>query len=185
MLLTVRGEKTYVAEIPKAELSIENLYFIDYQVCAKDGSNTNLCTQVYTIMIADFQFGTWFPSVLYPNQTYLMDIQVRSVNGFDQPIDLSMSGLTTQQITATFEPSHVIPIPSDVRMAKLIFGIRNSAPAGEYYLTVTGKSGTIKRSISWTLSIPDFKFAVAPSSATLRASEHATFNMTLSSIIRF
>lgn len=187
MLPTVRGGKTYVSEIPKAELteSLYSLYSVDYQICVKDESNADLCTQVYTIKIGDFYFYAGLPTILYPNQTFSMDILVVSQNGFGRPIDLSIDGVSTQKITATFEPSPVTPIPSGVKIVKLNFSIQDSAPAGEYYLTVTGKSGTITRFFSWTLEIPDFNFAIAPASATLKPGDRASFNITLSSMYHF
>lgn len=184
MSLTAQGGKTYAGQIPKTELT-GPLYSVDYQICAKDESKADLCTQVYTIKLGDFQLYASLPTILYPNQTFSMNIGVVSLNGFSQPIDLSIDGVTTQKITATFESSPVTPIPSGVKNVKLNFRIQDSAPGGEYLLTVTGKSGTITRFFSWTLKVPDFKLAVAPVDVTLERGDTTSFNVTLTSMYDF
>jgi len=185
MLPTAQGGNIYAGQIPRTEPT-EYVLLVDYQVCAKDGTNASLCTQIYTIMIVDFFL--WcpsLPSIFHPNQTFSMDLGVQSLNGFDRPIDISISGLTTQKITATFQPSHVTPVPSGLVWTKLSVKVQDSAPAGDYHLTVTGKAGTLTRAFAWTVSIPDFRLVVTPPSVTLRRDDRATFNITLSSMYKF
>lgn len=180
MLPTVRGGNTYLYEISEIEVTEP----IEYQICAKDKSKTVLCTRTYTILVGDFYFIAFLTPTFYPNLTSTMDIVIQSVNGFDRPIDLSISGLPAK-VSATFEPSRVTPVPSQTSTAKLHFRIGDSAPAGKYDLTVTGESGRIPRSFVMTLSIPDFELLVTPLTQTIKRNERAAFTITLRSLHDF
>ncbi len=180
MLPTVRGGNTYLHEILGAEVTEP----VDYQICAKDRSNARLCTQTYTILVGDFYFVAYLTPLFYPNRTSSMDIEIQSVNGFDQPVELSISGLPAK-VLATFEPSRVTITPSQKSTAKLHFRIRDSAPAGKYDLTVAGTSGSITRSFVMTLSIPDFELVVTPSSYTMKHDARTSFTITLRSLYGF
>jgi len=178
---TARTANTYVYEI----LGSETTESIDYQICAKDRSNTRVCTQTYTILVADFYFVAYLTPIFYANRTSTMDIGIRSVNGFNRTILLSISGLGTQKITAIFEPSSVTPVPSQSSTVKLHFGIEDSAPAGKYSLTVSGTSGTVKRSFVMTLSVPDFQLNVTDLGQGLKRGDRASFTITLRSMYDF
>jgi len=178
MQLMVKGGSTYLHEIPRNETTES----VDYQICAKDGSNISLCTPTYTVAAGDFKFEAHSTPVFYPNRTSSMDVKIQSVNGFNQTIDLSISGLTIQEAKATFEPSHVTPPPSQSSIVKLSFQIEASARGGRYDLTVSGTSGAVKRSFGMTLWIPDFEFVGNPSNQTLKLGDHTAFTITLRSM---
>jgi len=181
MQLTARTGNTYMYEIPANETTES----VDYQICARDQSNIRVCTQTYTILVADFYFVAYLTPIFYANRTSSMDIGIQSVNGFNRTIYLSISGPTTQKITTTFEPSSVTPVPSKTSTVKLHFGIQASAPATKYDLTVSGTSGTIKRSFVMTLSVPDFELNVTRFDQALKRGDRASFTITLRSLYGF
>jgi len=181
MQLSARAGNAYMYEIPGNETTES----IDYQICAKDGLNTRICTQTYTILVGDFYFIAYLTPVFYANRTSSMDVGIRSLNGFNRTIELSITGLPTQKITARFEPSHITPAPSQTTTVKLYFGIPDSAPAGKYDLTVSGSSGTVKRSFVMTLSVPNFELNVTRLSQALKRGESATLTVTLRSTYGF
>lgn len=176
----VRDGHTYLRDIPETEVTEP----IDYQICVKDRSNATQCTQTYTILVGDFYFIAYTTPTFYANQTSSLDIDIQSVNNFDRPVDLSIAGLPPG-VATTFDPSKVTPIPSQRTPVKLHFRIRTDAPAGKYDLTVVGAYGSVTRSFTMTLSIPDFEIVVTPSSLTMERNERASLTLTLRSLNGF
>jgi uncharacterized membrane protein len=180
MLPIVRDGHVYLLDIPEADVTEP----IDYQICVMDKSNTMQCTRTYTILVGDFYFIAYTTPTFYANQTSSLNIEIQSVNHFDRPVDLSISGLPSG-VSATFEPSKATPIPSGRTAVKLNFRIRTDAPVGKYDLTVVGTYGSVTRSFTMTLSIPDFEIVVTPSSLTMERNEFASLTLTLRSLNGF
>jgi len=79
-------------------------------------------------------------------------ITIASVNGFDQPVQLTVSGAPTG-VTTTLSPEQVTPPPDGSTTSTLTVSVGTTATPGSYTLTVTGTSGTITHSVDIILEI--------------------------------
>jgi len=79
-------------------------------------------------------------------------ITVTSINGFNQPVQLSVSGAPSG-VTATLSPSQVTPPAGGTATSTLTVSVATTATPGSYTLTVTGTSGALAHSTYITLEI--------------------------------
>lgn len=92
-------------------------------------------------------------------------ITIASIGGFNQPLNLSVSGAPTG-VTATLNPEQVTPLPSGTETSTLSVSVGATALLGNYTLTVTGTNGTLTHTTNIYLTIttqppsPGFSFAV-------------------------
>ena len=162
---------------------------------AGDGIGDTLIPHPYT----DYDFyplmNPWTPSTLadfeisasptsqgiYPGQSTIYTVNITSINGFNSPVSLSLSGLPINA-SYTFDPEPVTP-PSDgsVQSALQIFSESAVSP-GTYDLTITGSSNEKTHSTSVTLVILSENFCflminsspVSGISVTVNDTEHTT-----------
>jgi murein DD-endopeptidase MepM/ murein hydrolase activator NlpD len=79
-------------------------------------------------------------------------ITVASINGFSQPVQLSLSELPLG-VTATLNPEQVTPPQDSSATSTLTVYVSDTATLGSYTLTVTGNSDTITHSVNISLEI--------------------------------
>jgi len=79
-------------------------------------------------------------------------ITITSINGFNQPVQLSVSGAPSG-VTATMSPSQVTPPAGGTATSTLTVSVATTATPGSYTLTVTGTNGTLTHSTNLTLKI--------------------------------
>jgi hypothetical protein len=68
-------------------------------------------------------------------------ITITSINGFNQPVQLSVSGVPSG-VTATLSPQQVTPPAGGSIISTLTVSVGTTATPGSYTLTVTGTNGT-------------------------------------------
>jgi len=79
-------------------------------------------------------------------------IAVTSLNGFNSPVTLSLSG-NPSKVSSSFSPDPVTPSPNGSANSKLTLKVGSSATPGTYTLTMNGVGGSINHSITLTLNI--------------------------------
>ena len=92
-------------------------------------------------------------------------ITIASVNGFDQPVQLTVSGAPTG-VTTTLSPEQVTPPPDGSTTSSLTVSVSPTATLGSHTLTLTGTSGTLIHSVNVSLEItavpPIITFDLSP-----------------------
>lgn len=79
-------------------------------------------------------------------------ITITSINGFDQPVQLTVSGAPSG-VTTTLDPEDVELDVGVVRYSTLTVSVNTTATLGSYTLTVTGTNGTLTHSVYISLEI--------------------------------
>jgi len=79
-------------------------------------------------------------------------ITITSIGGFDQPVQLTVSG-EPSGVTASLNPEQITPPPDGTITSTLTVSVGASATPGSYTLTVTGTSGTLTHSVDITMEI--------------------------------
>ena len=84
--------------------------------------------------------------------TTSLSVPVSSINGFAGPISLSISGLPTG-VTASFSPNPANPTITTPQFVNLTLSSSNSVALGTTVLTVTGTSGKVTSTTTFSLTI--------------------------------
>lgn len=79
-------------------------------------------------------------------------ITITSINNFNQPVQLTVSGAPSG-VTTSLNPEQVTSPPDDSTTATLTISVGTTATPGSYTLTVTGTNGTLTRSVNIYLEI--------------------------------
>jgi hypothetical protein len=79
-------------------------------------------------------------------------ITTTSINGFNQPVQLTKSGVPSG-VTATLNPTQVTPPAGGSTTSTLTVSVGTTATPGSYTLTVTGTSSTITHSVYISLEV--------------------------------
>ncbi len=108
-----------------------------------------------TVECPDFSIKVTPPQrSIYPGEETFYTVEVRSIGGFSDPVELSVEGLP-QGATGQFEQNPITPTGE----TKLRIETSPTTPVGSYQLTVTGTSGELSHSYTVSLEIkecPDF-----------------------------
>ena len=109
------------------------------------------------------------------------------VNGTSQPVTLSTSiSPSATGLTARANPTSGIPTFTSA----LTISTTAATPTGSYTITVTGNSGNLSRSATYSLKVlppppPDFSISAAPSSLSMSKSGSASATITIASLNGF
>jgi subtilase family serine protease len=162
------------------------------------GSNGNTATTGYDLVtglgspltvnfvpaatIPDFTLGASPASqtVVQGNSTSY-SIIVNPVNGFNNSVNLSLSGLPSG-VSGIFTPNPTTGTSS------LSVTTSSRTPVGTYCLTVTGVNGTLTRTTNTTLivtTLPNFSLSASPTSTTINRGGSTTFNVHITPIGNF
>jgi parallel beta-helix repeat protein len=79
-------------------------------------------------------------------------ITIASINGFNQAVQLTVSGAPSG-VTTTLSPEQVTPPPDGSTTSTLSVSVDTTATLGSYTLTVTGTNGTLTHSVDISLEI--------------------------------
>jgi len=118
--------------------------------------------------------------------TATTSITVLPVNNFSGAVALSISGLPAG-VTAAFSPAS---LANGSGTSTLTFTAATNAtvPATPAMITVTGTSGTITKTTTFSLTVvgrPDFSVSASPASISIAAGMNPTSNITVASLFGF
>jgi len=118
------------------------------------------------------------PGVTVEQGTTATDsVTVSSINGFNSPISLSLSGLPAG-VSATFSPASVTGSAGST----LSFVASNTATVGAATVTITATSGATTSSTTLTLNVtaePNFTISAAPTAVTVAAGTSGTASISI------
>lgn len=117
-------------------------------------THSTTLTAVYSVPpTLDFSISA-FPTLLSIQQgsSRTSTITITSINGFNQPVQLSVSGAPSG-VTATLSPSQVTPPAGGTATSALTVSVATTATPGSYTLTVTGTSGALTHSTYISLEV--------------------------------
>lgn len=116
------------------------------------------------------------------------DIAVTPLNGFDTPVNLTVTGLPADA-SGTFTVNPLGRAVQTVHNAKLNITTAATTPAGQYTLTITGEGGGKTHSATVVLKItegdapePDFEISVEPAERTIYPGETTTYQIDLTAL---
>jgi subtilisin family serine protease len=120
-----------------------------------------------------------------PGGTATYTVSVAAVNGFTDPVSLSLAGLSAAQASWSFTPAVVSGGGGSARLD--LTTAANLTP-GSYLLTLTGTSGSTSRSAYATLVVPappNFTLAASPASRAVPAGDATTYTVTVGALNGF
>jgi uncharacterized membrane protein len=126
--------------------------------------------------VPDFSIDS-YPSSLAIHQggSNTSIINITSLDGFSQPVDLNVTSQPITGVTVTINPPQVIPPSNSFAISILIVDVASDAMIDSYGITVQGTSGSLQRSTDILLQVtappvppnPDFSLAAFPTSLTI------------------
>ena len=109
--------------------------------------------EVYNPTTPDFSTSAYPTSLtIQQGNSGSSTITVTSINGFNQPVQLTLSGAPSG-VTATLNPEQVTPSPDGSATSTLTVSVGATATLGSYTLTVTGTNDTLTHSTYISLEI--------------------------------
>jgi len=158
------------------------------QAKAWNGTDTRYATLTLAIIRGDFNV-TITPSSqsIAAGASVNHTVTVKSMNGFELPVNLTVSGLPSG-CTFTLSSDPVTPPENGTVTSILTVRTQATTPGGTYTLTVTGDCQGLKHSAKATLVITaptDFIMEVSPTSLTVLPGSYATTTITVTSINNF
>ncbi|GIG21333.1 hypothetical protein Cch01nite_20570 [Cellulomonas chitinilytica] len=134
----------------------------------------------------DFTVAAAPPTVtVEPGASATVSVQVGALRGFAADVDLTLSGVTAAQATATFAPARVV---GGSGPSTLTLTADPSLPPGSYPLTITGTGGGIAHAAAVTLVVPappGFTVAASPASITTVAGGSAAYSVAVTPVSGF
>ncbi|MFC1505654.1 CFI-box-CTERM domain-containing protein [Thermoproteota archaeon] len=127
---------------------------------------------------------------VFRGSSTIFTITVQSSNGFNSPVSLDVSGLTTD-LTASFMPSPVTPPANGEQDSTLTITAESDADIDSYALTITGTSpGVPTQNVQVTISVsafsePDFALYVQPTSLSIIQNNSGTATIQIVSVNGF
>jgi len=110
-------------------------------------------------------------------------ITVTSLYGFSETVSLSITSAPISGVSVTFNPEEVTPAPNHSTISMLTVEVDETATLGDYTISVTGKSGTLQKSVNIQLTIEAAPPPPEPEDTTppeihsvLRLPEKPTYN---------
>jgi len=83
---------------------------------------------------------------------YMATVYVTSTGGFNDPVSLYASK-PSPQISPMLDPNIVIPSPDGTASSKLLVTTSADVSPGTYVINITGVSGSVSRSVQFTLTV--------------------------------
>jgi len=93
-------------------------------------------------------------------------IEVSSVNGFSGRADLSVATSDTRITAVLSEPTVTLSDQSSASIGVMVHSIA-STPPGDYFVTVTGTSGSLSHSMDFVIVVSDFAIFANPVSVSI------------------
>jgi len=123
--------------------------------------------------IPDFHIAAFPPSLtIQAGHSGISTIAVISVRDFSQSVNLTAKSESSESITLSLNPSEVTPEPNNFTISTLTVEVKSTTTPGNYKITVTGTSDTLKHNATITLVVtsppipptPDFSVTASPTS---------------------
>jgi hypothetical protein len=122
-------------------------------ITGSGGGLTRTTTYTLTVTIPNFSISASPTSLtIQQGSSGSSTITITSINGFNQLVQLSVSGAPSG-VTATLSPSQVTPPAGGTATSTLTVSVGAIATPGSYTLTVTGTNGTITHNVNIPLEI--------------------------------
>jgi len=122
-------------------------------ITGSGGDLTRTATYTLTVTAPNFSISASPSSLpIQLGSSASSTIDITSINGFNQPVQLSVSGAPSG-VTATLSPSQVTPPAGGTATSTLTVSVGTTATPGSYTLTVTGTSGSLTHSTYISLQI--------------------------------
>jgi len=115
-----------------------------------------------------------------PGQTATYTATVTSFNGFNNTVNLTVSGCPAGA-TCTLNPTSLTPPNTSTLTAQT----SSSTPTGTYILTITGTSGALVQSTTVTLVVSGFTMSATPASQTVKKGASTTYNASVKAVNGF
>jgi hypothetical protein len=112
-------------------------------------------------------------------------VSLEAINGFDDVVDLSVTGLPADT-TAQFTPPSCSPDPDC--SSTLSIATTSSTPTGSYILTISGDSDTLHHETTVELVVtqaPDFTINASPGHRTVEQGDSANYTVSLGTVNGF
>jgi len=153
-----------------------------------NGTDTRYAALTLAIIRGDFNVSiTPSSQSIAARASVNYTVTVKSRNGFELPVNLTVSGLPSGS-TFTLTSNPVTPPQNGTVTPILTVGTQATTPGGTFTLTITGDCKGLKRSATATLVITvatDFILAASPESLTVLPGRYATTTVTVTSINNF
>jgi len=135
-----------------------------------------------TVKVRGFRLSA-FPSsqTVLRGERATYTVTITSINGFNQDVELTVSGAPTDVIV-TLNPGYATPPSDGSTNSSLTVSVATTAMTGNYFLTVIGKSGTLTYSVGVYLIITamhPYQIEIYPASFSLMPGESITLTATL------
>ncbi|MBL8231524.1 MAG: VWA domain-containing protein, partial [Bryobacterales bacterium] len=134
--------------------------------------------------VSDFELKSTVTSrMVTPGAIADIPFTVDAIGGFNSQVELQVAGLPTGA-TALIEPSSLIPPAA----ANLRVTAGASTPRGTFPLTISGTSGSVRRTLRVDLVIStaaDYTLTLGPASATVNAGQTATYTLGVAGAANF
>ena len=111
-------------------------------------------------------------------------VTLTSLNGYNNPVSLTVAGGCPSGATCTLSPGSVTPTSSGASSTLSVTGA-GLAPAGNYTIVVNASDGTLTHQTSVTLAITDFSVTASPASQTITQGSTASYTVTVTSVNGF
>jgi len=132
--------------------------------------------------VPDFSMDS-YPSSLAIHQggSNTSTITITSLEGFSQPVDLTITSDPITGVTLTLNPSQVIPPSNSYAISILTVDVASDVTIESYSITVQGASGPLQHSVEILLEVtappvlptPDFSLSAFPTSLTIQRGRSA------------
>lgn len=154
-------------------------------VTGTDGSKTHADEVELTVLPPpDFEISIAPASLsVAPGGAAAYAVSLSSLNGFDEAVDLSVSGLPVAA-TAVFSADPVTPTGT----SSLTIQTQSTTQAGSYAITVQAVGGGLTHQAAATLDVvlsPDFTITVDPPAQTVTAGQSTTYTVTVAPLNGF
>jgi proteasome lid subunit RPN8/RPN11 len=152
---------------------------VSYYITAFDNSGNQAATGTYLTHVADFAITPQSPGLtVYRTHSIVAQLDVTSMNGFNQPLALSAS--TPRGVTASFTQKTISPGTT----VQLNVTATSDASNGTYPIVITAAysppgAPQVTRDASVMLTVADFQLQVSPASALVNAGATVSYTLTL------
>ncbi len=120
-------------------------------------------------------------------------ITIASVEGFNQPVDLEVTSVQIEGVTASLNPTQITPPAGSSEISVLIIDVAPDASPGSYMIVVTGSANTLTHSTTISLEVvapptpptPDFSVNTSPATLSVEQGDSAIATIIVASLRGF
>ncbi len=155
------GADTDTATFTAPDVDAETLFTFKLVVKDDKGASDEDTADVKVTPEGDFEIKcNDFANEIQAGKTGETNCDIKSVDGFDEKVNLKCDAPTSSKISCGLNPISVTP-PSDSSVTTKLSAITDKAtPSGKYDLKITGNSGSISHSITVPIKVKGNEFAI-------------------------